>query len=434
MKDTVLDLQKCTMDSASGGADSNIVENKGGGDADDDREEWIVQRDENKRLGDDAYRSRQFAVAIEHYTAALSLDPTNGVLLSNRSAAYLQQGYKSAALHDAVACVATNTTGVKGLSRQGAALQALGRYRAALVVWQSILKDEATHAAAITGRDACEQAIQRENQKKQQEEDLEQRKETTALDTAENSPAEEQVEKEADDLDDFFNDVEDAAVAVVQEKLAAAVEPEEAATDAVRNHKRDLGSAADQIARLIPNQNYVWYNLNPFTVLDVPHTADKEEISRRFKALSLLLHPDKNTLSDLPQDKLQLAYDQVLNAKAALLNDDDKLKHTRDLVEQGMRQGIIDWQSATATNANPGPKEEYQRKSVQRLFAELEHTRRKVAERERSFQQREQATEDAVAEKERNERTFDKQWKKEERVDKRIGDWRDFQKKKKKVE
>jgi DnaJ homolog subfamily C member 8 len=433
MKDTsfqVFHYGIAKMDST--GTASNIVENEGGGD-EDDREEWIVQRDENKRLGDDAYRSRQFAAAIEHYTAALSLDPNNGVLLSNRSAAYLQQGYKSAALHDAVACVATNTTGVKGLSRQGAALQALGRYRAALLVWQSILKDEATHAAAIAGRDACEQAIQRENQKKEK---LEQRKDTPALDTAEHQPAEEQVEKEADDLDDFFNDVEDAAVAVVQEKLAAAAaaEPEEAATDAVKNHKRDLGSAADQIARLIPNQNYVWYNLNPFGVLDVPHTADKEEISRRFKALSLLLHPDKNTLSDLPQDKLQLAYDQVLNAKAALLNDDDKLKHTRDLVEQGMRQGLVDWQSATATNANPGPKEEYQRKSVQRLFAELEHTRRKVAERERSFQQREQATEDDVAEKERNERTFDKQWKKEERVDKRIGDWRDFQKKKKKLE
>ena len=86
----------------------------------------------------------------------------------------------------------------------------------------------------------------------------------------------------------------------------------------------------------------------------------------------------------------------------------------------------------TTTTTTTTTLEECQRVAVQKLFAELEHTRRQVAKRERSFQQREQQQEDDVADKARQERKFDRQWRDEERVDKRIGNWRDFQTHKKK--
>ena len=70
--------------------------------------------------------------------------------------------------------------------------------------------------------------------------------------------------------------------------------------------------------------------------------------------------------------------------------------------------------------------------AVQKLFAELEQTRRNVQHRERSYQQREQQHEDDATTKARQERKFDRQWRDEERVDKRIGNWRDFQSHKKK--
>jgi len=76
--------------------------------------------------------------------------------------------------------------------------------------------------------------------------------------------------------------------------------------------------------------------------------------------------------------------------------------------------------------------EAIQEREVMRIFAQVEHKRRDVEERERKYGQRERQQEDDQSEKERNERKFDKQWRKEERVDKRIGNWRDFAAHKKK--
>ena len=62
-------------------------------------EDWQIQRDANKSLGDAAFRSKNYAEAISHYTQALSLDPTHFVLLSNRSAAHLSNGEKLSLIH-----------------------------------------------------------------------------------------------------------------------------------------------------------------------------------------------------------------------------------------------------------------------------------------------------------------------------------------------
>ena len=164
----------------------------------------------------------------------------------------------------------------------------------------------------------------------------------------------------------------------------------------------------------------------PFTCLDLPHTASAEEIARRYKALSLLLHPDKNQ----SLEKAQLAYDQVLAAKA-ILYDETKANHVRQLAAQGVARGTQDYK-AQQQRGHGKSLEECQRVAVQRLFAEIEHTRRQVEKRERAFHQREQQQEDAVADKEKKERKFDKNWREAERVDKRIGNWRDFQTTKKK--
>jgi DnaJ homolog subfamily C member 8 len=380
-------------------------------------ESWIVQRDAFKAVADDAFRLGDFATAIQEYTAALSLDPTNGTLLSNRSAAYLKANQKSKALADAKACVETNTMGNKGLSRYASALQALGRWDAALAQWTAILANESTHAAAIKGKEDCERMMMM-MQQQQQEKAAAVEEEEVVRKTAEQQQQQPK-DGASDDLDDFFNDVEVAADSVVQEKLRDA-HPEQH----IQNHKTSLGTAADQVHRLIPNlTTYKLYNLNPFHVLDLPHNCDEKEISRRYKALSLLLHPDKNP----GLEHAQLAFDQVLAAKE-LLDDPDKASHIRELVEQGMIQGKKDYQA----HNNKGRLADFQKKAVHKLFADLEIKRREVEQRERAYQQREQQQEDDVVNQERNERKFDKKWKQEERVDNRVGSWRTFQKTKKK--
>jgi DnaJ family protein C protein 8 len=68
---------------------------------------------------------------------------------------------------------------------------------------------------------------------------------------------------------------------------------------------------------------------------------------------------------------------------------------------------------------------------VQRIFAQIELKRREVEKNERKHEERERQQEEEELEKGRRERKFDKNWRDETRVDKRIGNWRDFQQKKK---
>jgi len=364
-------------------------------------EDWEVQRDDLKEQGDAAFRLGQLAAAIRSYSEALSLDPEHAVLLSNRSAAYLKNGQKSAALHDAQACVKIGTLGLKGQSRLAAALQALGRFRPALQEWESILEKDPTYAAAVQGAKTCRSSLPVE------EEDTKPQAKNT------DQPA---GDEEEDDLADFFNEVEEAAVAVVQQKK------EEAAVTSheIMKHKTSLGTVKDQIDRLLAD-NYEWRNLNPFFVLDLPHTATVDDIQRRYKALSLLLHPDKNQ----NEPKAQEAYDEVLKAKTVLLDDPDKANHARQLAEQGFIQGESDYAKGG------GSLEECQKNAVQRIFAEVEYKRRQVRERERQQEMRERQQEEEGAKKEKEAVKFDQQWREEERVGKRVGNWRGFRKKKK---
>lgn len=400
------------------------------------KEDWQVQRDASKYLGDTAFKKGDFKGAIEGYTAALSLDPESAVLLSNRSAAYLRNSEKSKALKDARACVELGTMGSKGYSRLAAALQSLGRFEQALENWKLVVKDDPKNAAAQRGVEDCQREVDRI--KKQQAEEEEKAKKEE-----EEKEAAEAKEEPKDDLDDFFNDVETAASQVAKEKEIAAAEAMiQKPTDAIKKSKKGLGTAKTQIERLLQT-NYKWKNLNPYYVLDVPHTATKEEISKRYKAMSLLLHPDKNTNEH--GEKAQLAYDEVLKAKQ-ILDDDLKANHCKQLAEQGMLQGQAEWERKQKEKKAAGKHghqrldngndddtlEDLQLKAVHKIFAEVEYRRREVEKRERNHDLREKQKEEEEEQKVRNERKFDKSWKKEERVEKRIGNWRQFQTKKQK--
>lgn len=373
--------------------------------AGDNPDDWEFQRDEAKAAGDASFRIKKYSLAIQSYSTALSMDPDNAKILSNRSAAYLLNGEKSKSLHDAQKCVELKTMGIKGKSRLAAALQALGRWEPALAEWKAILQEDGQHAAAKKGVADCEAALE-EIKKKEEAEKPE-------------KPPTAEKEEEEDDLDAFFDDVEEAVTDVVVQKQE---EAKPKATEAIKSHKKDLGTADEQIERLLA-PNYKWRNLNPYLVLDIDHTASEDEVSRRYKALSLLLHPDKNRSNPQAQD----AFDEVLKAKAQL-KDENKVKHIQQLIEQGMQQGKAEFESQKVKG---GSLQECQSKAVQRIFAQIEFKRQEVEERQRNFQQREQQQEEEELQKERDSRKFDKSWKEEGRVDKRIGNWRDFQKKKK---
>ena len=171
-----------------------ISPTEGEEDAADNSNDWKVQRDEEKSCGDNAFRARDFATAIHHYTAALSLDPTNHILLSNRSAAYLSSQQKSRALHDAQACVEHAPPDyVKGYSRLGAALQSLGRYEPAKDAWEKVLQADDKNAAAQQGLEKAKEAIKAQEPA------------AAASAGATETKDGKEADDEEDDLDDFFN-------------------------------------------------------------------------------------------------------------------------------------------------------------------------------------------------------------------------------------
>lgn len=375
------------------------------------KEEWEIRATEYKTEADAAFRCGNFEVAIANYSNALELDPQNHVLLSNRSAANLKASNKSKALADAKACIAENPSFAKGYSRLGAAQQSLGRWKDAQESYQHILDNlDPENTVARKGIEDCVAKTKEEDELQEKEQKLKSEKSSTSDDL----------------LDDFFSEVETAATKKQEEP-----KEEEKAPTVISDQKKDLGTAQQQIERLLAS-NYKWKNLNPFYVMDMSHTSDEDEIGRRYKAMSLLLHPDKcRNNKSIDESRAKLAYDEVQRAKKQL-NDEDKLRHVRGLIEQGMKLGRQLWQKNKKQGGDFESLEASQEKEVQRIFAQIEFKRREVEQRERQYEQRERKQEEDELEKERQERRFNKNWREETRVDKRIGNWRDFQKKGKK--
>ncbi len=409
----------------------------------DTREEWEVQRDELKSAADTHFRLKSYALAIQAYQDALQLDPTNHIILSNKSAAHLANGEKSKALHDARKCVEYASSWAKGHTRLAAAMASLGRYNEAATVYSKVLDEfEPSNAAALAGLEDCRSKQQSAREEKEREAsrlqmELDRQKAEKKGSGKQNNSASLEKGDEADDLlDDFFSEVEKVSErpksAISEEGSGNGGDCAEETTNRIKTQLNDLGTSASQIDRLL-QINYEWKNLNPFHVLDIPHDIDDDSIiSARYRALSLLVHPDK-----CPDDPVRAkdAFEQVRTAMTHM-NDTDKRRHVRALIEQGMKQGKRDWEAARKASGSisigDSIKEQEaliqaQSKATMKIFAEIEQSRRNIERRKREFEKRERSQEDEEKAKEKNEREYDKRWREGERVEKRIGNWRDFQ-------
>ncbi|XP_013144707.1 PREDICTED: tetratricopeptide repeat protein 28 [Papilio polytes] len=99
---------------------------------------------EKVRASNAACQAGDFSTAVALYTDALTLDPANHILYSNRSAARLKQGQFAAALQDATRARELCPNWPKAYYRQGVALQCLGRHGEALAAFSSGLGVEPT--------------------------------------------------------------------------------------------------------------------------------------------------------------------------------------------------------------------------------------------------------------------------------------------------
>ncbi|KAA8544896.1 hypothetical protein F0562_019709 [Nyssa sinensis] len=83
---------------------------------------------EAKSRGDDAFKQKDYLMAVDAYTQAIDFDPTDATLLSNRSLCWIRLGQADHALADAKACRALRPDWPKACYREGAALRLLQKF------------------------------------------------------------------------------------------------------------------------------------------------------------------------------------------------------------------------------------------------------------------------------------------------------------------
>lgn len=100
------------------------------------------QVDELKSKGNAALQAENYSEAIDYYTQAINLDPSNHILYSNRSAAYAKTNKYEESLADAEQTITLKSDWPKGYSRKGAALELLEKYDDAISTYEQGLKHD----------------------------------------------------------------------------------------------------------------------------------------------------------------------------------------------------------------------------------------------------------------------------------------------------
>lgn len=93
-------------------------------------------------VGNSLFLENRYELAIEKYTEAISIDPENAILYSNRSACYAALGNWKYALSEGRECIRLDKTFVKGYYRVAIAYISLRNWKDALTAIINALKLE----------------------------------------------------------------------------------------------------------------------------------------------------------------------------------------------------------------------------------------------------------------------------------------------------
>ena len=107
-----------------------------------------------KDQGNQAFKDKDFAKAIEFYTQASQENPSDHTILGNRSAAYLNLGQFENAAKDADTCISLKPDWSKGFQRKGMALHSMGKLEEAIEVFEKGVELDPANAQ-------CKQAMEK---------------------------------------------------------------------------------------------------------------------------------------------------------------------------------------------------------------------------------------------------------------------------------
>jgi len=115
-----------------------------------------------KAEGNKAFTEKRFQDAVDKFSQAIELDPSNHVLYSNRSGAYASLKDYDHAYEDALKTTELKPDWSKGWSRKGGALHGQGDLVGAVDAYDEALKLDANNAQAKSGLDSVQRAIKAE--------------------------------------------------------------------------------------------------------------------------------------------------------------------------------------------------------------------------------------------------------------------------------
>jgi len=104
-----------------------------------------------KVKGNEALKNRNFQDAVNFYNKSITLDDSNAVYYSNRSAAWAEMKKWESSLADAIKCIEKNRSFIKGYARKATALEQLGKKEEAKQAYQEGLAIDPQNAACKAG-------------------------------------------------------------------------------------------------------------------------------------------------------------------------------------------------------------------------------------------------------------------------------------------
>ncbi|XP_075148293.1 dnaJ homolog subfamily C member 8 [Haematobia irritans] len=203
-------------------------------------------------------------------------------------------------------------------------------------------------------------------------------------------------------------------------------------TEVKEIEKRDsVLTSTQQIDRLLrPGSTY--FNLNPFEVLQIEPDLPIDQIKKRYRQLSILVHPDKNQ-DDL--DRAQRAFEIVNRAWKILENDltrkkcldvyEEAKERTDHMIAEKRRKIKKENRFETIPEDDPVKYKHAVYVMVMKLFADMERRRQQLDQRDQEERKRKREAE--IEEEEKLK--ADKEWQKnfEESRQSRVNSWHDFQ-------
>ncbi|KAF9927634.1 hypothetical protein FBU30_003010 [Linnemannia zychae] len=107
----------------------------------------VAAANSEKEKGNEYFKKKEYAKAIEHYSASITLDPSNPILPINRAMALLKLERFAEAESDCTLGLKLDKNNVKALWRRGIARQALGNVNEAKKDFELALKIDPTNKA-----------------------------------------------------------------------------------------------------------------------------------------------------------------------------------------------------------------------------------------------------------------------------------------------